>query len=80
MIGFAVETEATEKNTKKKLETKNLDLLVLNNPLEKGSAFATETNKVVLFNRVGDTKDIPLQYKLDVAREILSFLLNYTKI
>lgn len=73
IIGFAVETEQTEKNAKKKLETKNLDLVVLNNPLEKDSAFGAETNKVILFNRAGEKKNIPIEFKLDVAREIFSF-------
>lgn len=79
LVGFAVETEAVEKNAQKKLENKNLDVIVLNNPLEKDSAFASDTNKVTLYNRVGDKEEIPMQYKLDVAREILSFLLKTSK-
>ncbi len=75
-VGFAVETENFEKNAKKKLESKNLDLVVLNNPLEKDSAFASERNKVILLNRAGEKHDLPIQYKLDVAREIFNFLLK----
>ena len=74
LVGFAVETEMAEQNAKKKLEEKNLDLLVLNNPLERDSAFAVETNKVILFKRVGDSKKISTKFKLDVAREIFEFL------
>jgi len=76
LIGFAVETESLEKNAKKKLESKNLDLVVLNNPLEENSAFAHDTNRVILYNRAGERQELPTQYKLDVAREIFDFLLQ----
>lgn len=76
LVGFSVETEMIEQYAKKKLEKKNLDLVVLNNPLEKDSGFAVETNKVILFGRGGEKKNIPSKFKLDVAREIFEFLLT----
>lgn len=76
LVGFAVETENLEKNAQKKLEGKNLDLVVVNNPLEKNSAFASDMNKVMLINRAGEKKNLDLQYKLDVARMIFDFLLE----
>lgn len=79
LIGFAVETESPEKNAKKKLESKNLDLVVLNNPLEDDSAFAHDTNRVILFNRAGERQELPTQYKLDVAKQIFDFLLKSTE-
>jgi phosphopantothenoylcysteine decarboxylase/phosphopantothenate--cysteine ligase len=76
LVGFAVETEAVEKNARAKLANKNLDLIAVNNPLEKDAGFAHETNKIALLNRAGGKKDLPTAYKLDVARELFEFLLK----
>jgi len=79
LVGFAVETEAVEKNAREKLTSKNLDLIAINNPLEKDAGFVHETNKIVLLNRAGEKKDLPIAYKLDVARELFEFLLKSTQ-
>ncbi len=76
LVGFAVETDQPEKNAKAKLESKNLDMIALNNPLEKDSGFRTDTNKVTLFSSIGGKKVLPVLPKLDVAAEIFDFLLQ----
>jgi phosphopantothenoylcysteine decarboxylase/phosphopantothenate--cysteine ligase len=75
LVGFAVETDEGEKNARKKLEAKHLDLIVLNNPLIEGAAFGAETNQVTLFSK---TEKVELEkgYKLDIAAEIFQFLLK----
>ncbi len=73
LVGFAVETDATEENALKKLKAKDLDMIVLNNPLEKGAGFGTETNKVTML-KADQKKELNLMYKLDVACEIFNFL------
>jgi phosphopantothenoylcysteine decarboxylase/phosphopantothenate--cysteine ligase len=74
LVGFAVETKSPEKNALKKLKEKQLDLIVLNNPLEKGAGFLKDTNQVKLFYRNGDQEKISIQPKIDVARAIFTFL------
>jgi len=69
VVGFAVETDDPIKNAMKKLTSKNLDLVVLNNPNEPGAGFAVDTNSVQILR---DKKPVlsTAGYKLDVARII----------
>lgn len=73
LVGFAVETDSPEANARKKLRAKKLDLIVLNNPLTEGAAFASETNRVTIFSE-NDQEEIATAYKLDVAFEIFEKL------
>jgi phosphopantothenoylcysteine decarboxylase/phosphopantothenate--cysteine ligase len=58
------------------MQLKNLDMIVLNNPLEKGAGFRKDTNEVILFHKSGKKLKLPIQAKIDVARKILTFLIN----
>lgn len=49
LVGFALETENEKSNAVKKLNNKNLDMIVLNSLNDKGAGFGTETNKVTMF-------------------------------
>ena len=74
-IGFALETDDVLANAKKKLTSKSLDAIVVNNPREKGSGFGTDTNKVrILFAGGRDDVDLPLLTKYEVAQRILDQL------
>jgi len=73
LAGFALETDNGIENAKKKLKKKNLDLIVLNNPNDKGAGFANDTNKVKLIYKNG-MDNIPLMSKRDVAELILNKL------
>ncbi len=70
LVGFALETNDGPKNARSKLEKKNLDLIVLNNPNDAGSAFGHDTNMATLFFRSGDEKALPLMSKENLAKEI----------
>jgi len=70
IIGFAVETENEKENALKKLKSKNLDMIVVNNPNESGSAFGTDTNQVQIINKGGEIKKLPLMSKGEVAKQI----------
>jgi phosphopantothenoylcysteine decarboxylase / phosphopantothenate---cysteine ligase len=70
LIGFALETDNALDNAQKKLNTKNLDLIVLNSLQDKGAGFATATNKVTIINRQGKQFDYPLKSKKEVASDI----------
>ncbi|MFZ0391899.1 MAG: bifunctional phosphopantothenoylcysteine decarboxylase/phosphopantothenate--cysteine ligase CoaBC [Calditrichia bacterium] len=75
-VGFAVETRRGEENARHKMDTKNLDMVVLNNPLEAGAGFETDTNRTILLGRDGRKRELPLLPKLDNAFQIFEFLIN----
>jgi len=70
-VGFAVETEDGSANAVKKINKKNLDMVVLNNPLEEGAAFAGDTNIVSIIHKDGQEEKLPKMSKLEVAEAIL---------
>ena len=70
-VGFALETDNPRENARRKLETKGLDLVVLNDATMPGAGFDVETNQVVILDREGGEEILPLQSKHDVAEAIL---------
>jgi len=70
-IGFAAESEDLLKNARKKLEAKNLDLVVANDITRPGAGFGSETNKVTLIFKDGKVEELPLLPKREVADKIL---------
>ena len=75
LCGFSMETEHVVKNSRKKLEKKNLDMIVANNLKVKGAGFATDTNVVTLITKE-EVKELPLMSKDEVANEILTQILQ----
>lgn len=71
LVGFALETENALENAERKLNNKNLDLIVLNSLREKGAGFSTPTNKVTLIDKNRKRFDFGLKPKKDVAKDIL---------
>ena len=74
LVGFALETHDEMLNAQRKLQSKNLDLIVLNSLQDAGAGFGTDTNKVTLLYQNGRTKNLPLMSKEKVADEIISHL------
>ena len=70
-VGFAAESEDFVANAKKKLENKQLDLIVTNDITDKESGFGVDTNKVTIISRDGKTEKLPLMSKREVADKIL---------
>jgi phosphopantothenoylcysteine decarboxylase / phosphopantothenate---cysteine ligase len=77
LVGFAAETERVEEYAKRKLESKNLDMIVANNVAQEGAGFAGDTNIVTIFKRDGSFKELPLLPKKEVAEEILKEIYQY---
>lgn len=71
LIGFSVETKDTIKNSKSKLIKKNLDLIVVNNPMEEGAAFDADTNVVTIIHKDGKIDSWPIMPKLDLADKLM---------
>ncbi|UZO79368.1 bifunctional phosphopantothenoylcysteine decarboxylase/phosphopantothenate--cysteine ligase CoaBC [Aquimarina sp. ERC-38] len=72
LVGFALETQNELENAKKKLQNKNLDLIVLNSLNDKGAGFKKSTNKVTLVNHKLEVQAFSLKTKNEVAQDILS--------
>jgi phosphopantothenoylcysteine decarboxylase/phosphopantothenate--cysteine ligase len=70
IIGFAAETGRKIGNAKRKLQEKNLDMIVFNDVTEDGAGFDVDTNKVVLIDKKQE-KELPLLDKNSVADAIL---------
>ncbi|OQX60597.1 bifunctional 4'-phosphopantothenoylcysteine decarboxylase/phosphopantothenoylcysteine synthetase [candidate division KSB1 bacterium 4484_219] len=72
LVGFAVETTDELKHGKQKLKAKNLDLIVVNNPKQRGAGFATDTNVVTIIDRQQHVESLPKLSKPEVAQHILN--------
>jgi phosphopantothenoylcysteine decarboxylase/phosphopantothenate--cysteine ligase len=71
LVGFAAETEDVIENARKKLASKQVDLIVANDVSEPNAGFAVDTNRVTLFGRDGSREALPLLSKREVADRIL---------
>jgi len=76
LIGFAAETGQDIDSAKKKLKSKNLDFIVLNDVSQKGAGFDVDTNIVTIIDKKGETVEYPLMDKIDVANVILDKMLK----
>lgn len=70
LVGFAAETEHVQENAQRKLEKKNLDLIVANDVTAPGAGFNVDTNIAALITR-GGVMERPLQSKRALAEDIL---------
>ena len=71
LVGFAAETGDLETNALRKLQKKNLDLIVANRIGEEGEGFEADTNRALVIDRDGRRTDLPLMPKAEMARAIL---------
>ena len=76
ICGFAMETENLIENAVKKLESKNVDMIVANSLKTEGAGFGTDTNVVTLITKDGKT-ELPLMSKDEVAMKILDAAVNH---
>ena len=77
LCGFSMETEHMLENSRKKLEKKNLDMIVANNVKVEGAGFAGDTNIVTLITKDDET-ELPLLSKEETAVEIMNKILEIT--
>jgi phosphopantothenoylcysteine decarboxylase/phosphopantothenate--cysteine ligase len=71
LIGFAAETENLEREAKRKLETKNCDMVVANLVGGAEVGFESEQNEVALAMRTGEFLRLPRASKRELADQIL---------
>ncbi len=75
LVGFALETNDEINNAKKKIISKNLDMIVLNSLRDKGAGFATNTNKITIIDKNFSQKSYDLKSKKEVAEDIIQEVL-----
>jgi len=76
LVGFALETQNELENSKKKLEKKNLDFIVLNSLRDKGAGFKGDTNKVTFIEKDNKVTPFDVKSKHEVARDILEHIIT----
>ncbi|MGX1193994.1 bifunctional phosphopantothenoylcysteine decarboxylase/phosphopantothenate--cysteine ligase CoaBC [Metabacillus sp. SLBN-84] len=79
LVGFAAETDHVEDYALRKLEKKNLDMIVANNVNQDGAGFGTDTNIVTIFKRGGEKRELPVMSKEEVSKNILREIIRLDK-
>ena len=79
VVGFAAETGDVEANAKKKLEDKNLDMIVANDVSRSDIGMESAENEVTIFFRDGKMKTIARTSKKNIARELVKIISNTKK-
>ncbi len=70
LCGFSMETDQVLENSRKKLFSKNCDMICANSLMTKGAGFGTDTNVITLITRKGE-QSLKLMSKEQAAHEIL---------
>ncbi len=70
LIGFAAESEKHLAEGKRKLAAKNLDMIVINDIKGDDTGFQSDTNKVTIVTKGGDSKELELLSKDLTAKAI----------
>ena len=77
VVGFAAESENLLNNARKKLEAKQLDLIVANDITQTNVGFDFDTNAVTILTRSGSNHiQLPLMSKKEVADKILDVIVK----
>ncbi|WP_299682657.1 bifunctional phosphopantothenoylcysteine decarboxylase/phosphopantothenate--cysteine ligase CoaBC [uncultured Tenacibaculum sp.] len=76
LVGFALETNDEVSNAQKKIQKKNLDLIILNSLRDKGAGFAGDTNKITIIDTDFNEKTFPLKSKKEVAKDIINEIIE----
>jgi phosphopantothenoylcysteine decarboxylase/phosphopantothenate--cysteine ligase len=71
VVGFALETNNLEARALEKMRSKKIDMIVVNNPTEKGVEFGSDFNRVVIFSRGGKRLALDSMPKFEVAVNII---------
>ncbi len=70
LVGFALETNNEETNAQKKLESKNLDFIVLNSLRNEGTCFGTDNNMVNIISAT-EKRQFGFKPKAEVALSLI---------
>lgn len=70
ICGFSMETQDMVKNSREKLQKKNVDMICANNLKVAGAGFGVDTNIITIITR-NDTRELPMLSKEAAANAIL---------
>lgn len=70
LIGFAAESHDHLAEGQKKLQEKNLNLIIINDILGIDTGFAANTNRVTMLDRTGGIIEVPMLPKEEIANRI----------
>jgi len=73
VVGFAAETEKLVENARKKLESKNLDMIIANQVGE-NLCFASDESSVVILCKNAEPIELPKTQKTKLARQIVKII------
>jgi phosphopantothenoylcysteine decarboxylase/phosphopantothenate--cysteine ligase len=76
LIGFAAETENLVAEARRKLESKNCDMVVANLVSRQDTGFDSDQNEVVLVTRSGEAIPVARAPKREIARRILDQIIH----
>lgn len=80
LAGFALETNNAMEYAQGKLEKKNLDLILMNTLQDEEAGFQKDTNKITILPKEGDPISFQAKNKSEVAKDILTFILEKHKL
>lgn len=75
VCGFSMETENLIENSRRKLETKNCNMIAANSLKCSGAGFGTDTNVITLITK-DNIEELPIMSKEDAADRILDTILK----
>jgi phosphopantothenoylcysteine decarboxylase/phosphopantothenate--cysteine ligase len=78
VIGFAAETENGLENARRKLASKSLDAIVLNDVSREGVGFDSDRNAVTILSS-SEAIDVPETTKWEVAQRVLDAVVQLKK-
>jgi len=76
LVGFAAETGPRKDRALRKLRRKGADFMVFNDVTAEGAGFGTDTNVVSIITPSGESTDLPLLPKREVAGRIMDRVLE----
>ena len=75
ICGFSMETDDMLENSRKKLDSKNCDMICANSLRTQGAGFGVDTNVITMITRT-DTQELPMMTKDEAAHRILDKLIT----
>ncbi|MBC8312167.1 MAG: bifunctional phosphopantothenoylcysteine decarboxylase/phosphopantothenate--cysteine ligase CoaBC [Candidatus Marinimicrobia bacterium] len=75
VIAFALETQNGTAEAKRKMADKGAEFIVLNYANESGAGFESNTNRVQIFSKSGEEKELKKDRKDRIAKRIFDFIL-----
>ena len=78
LCGFSMETENVLENSRRKLTSKNCDMICANSLRTAGAGFGTDTN-VITFITADRDLELPLMSKEDAAHKLFDLILEQTE-